>query len=185
MACQLCPREMFNVALKSPEQGGFDGVRDADGDVIMSETSMMRRWPNWIAKISPRFTATCVCDGCGVPSEVQISLNMKRRKIVKALRATGENMRAGRGKNAFMARLKKYDEKIMDGENSLRYNRMSDVINAVTCEPIEINGEKLHKFACVLGKCDECKDSYKPFAYEAECVEYIKYCLYNGHHQCT
>ena len=53
------------------------------------------------------------------------------------------------------------------------------------CAPTKINGEKLHKFACVLGECDECKDRYKPFSYEAECVEYIKYCLYDGHHQCT
>ena len=69
--------------------------------------------------MTPRFTTTCVCDGCGVPSEVQTSLNMKRRKIIKMLKATGENMRAGRGKNIFMDRLKKYQEEIMDGDNSL------------------------------------------------------------------
>ena len=88
---------------------------------------------------------------------------MKCRKKIKMLKATGENTRAGRGKHIFMDLLKKYQDEIMDGENSLRYNCMPDVINAVTCAPIEINGEKLHKFACVLGECDDCKDSYKPF----------------------
>ena len=55
----------------------------------------------------------------------------------------------------------------------------------MTCSPIEINGESMHKFACVMGHCQECKDSYKPLAYEAECLERIKYCLYVGLHQCT
>ena len=55
----------------------------------------------------------------------------------------------------------------------------------MTCPTININGEELHKFACANGECDECKDSYKPFAYEAESVDLIKYCLYDGHHQCT
>ena len=37
----------------------------------------------------------------------------------------------------------------------------------MTCPTININGEELYKFACANGECDECKDSYKPFAYEA------------------
>ena len=46
MVSRVCAREVFNLAIKAPDDGGFDGARDDDNKVVMSETSMNRRWPN-------------------------------------------------------------------------------------------------------------------------------------------
>ena len=43
----------------------------------------------------------------------------------------------------------------------------------------------MHKFACVVGDCQVCKDKYKPIPFEAESIETMKYNLYTGHHQCS
>ena len=67
----ICPREIFNLAIKPPAEGGFDGARDSDGKVVMSKTTMRRHWPNWIVQMTNRFKATCVCDKCDVPTKVQ------------------------------------------------------------------------------------------------------------------
>ena len=93
MMCQLCPREIFLEMLKPPDERGFDGARDPEGNVVMSKTTMRRRWPNWIVCMTNRFKATCVCDSCGVPSEGEVSLNIKRRLIIKTLQAEGKFMR--------------------------------------------------------------------------------------------
>ena len=81
--------------LKSTEEGGFDGARDIDGNVMISETAMRRRWPNWIVIMTKRFKAMCVCNKCGVPSEVQESLNLKRQKALKKLKEKLNSMRDG------------------------------------------------------------------------------------------
>ena len=103
----ICPREIFNLAIKHPDEGGFDGARDSDGKVVMSETTMPRHWPNWIVQMTNRFKATCVCDKCGVPTEVQESYNLRRRAIIKKLHADVERMPSSRSKTAFTERLKK------------------------------------------------------------------------------
>ena len=40
MVSRVCAREVFNLAIKAPDDGGFDGARDDDNKVVMSETSM-------------------------------------------------------------------------------------------------------------------------------------------------
>ena len=46
LAALICPREIFNLAIKPPDEGGFYGARDSDGKVVMSETIMCRHWTN-------------------------------------------------------------------------------------------------------------------------------------------
>ena len=150
----------------------------------MSETAMRRNWPNWIVRMTKRFKDMCCCVSCGVPIEVQESLNLKRLNIIKKLKSEVKNMRDGRQTSALMLRMSKYEVDIMvNGE--LKYGCASKAIKTMTCPPISIGGESMHKFACVVGDCQVCKDKYKPIPFEAESIETVKYNLYTGHHQCS
>ena len=115
MVAQVCPRLVHLEMLKSPDEGGFYGARDSDGNVLISETAMRRHWPNWIVRMTKRFKAMCVCDKCGVPTEVSESRNIKRMKIIKKLKSDINRMRSGRKKMAFIAHVKEYGDEIMDG----------------------------------------------------------------------
>ena len=84
LLARICPREIHNLLIKPPADGGFEGARDNEGNVLISKMSMHRRWPNWIVKMTKRFKAMCVCDKCGVPTEVQDSVNIKRRKYSRS-----------------------------------------------------------------------------------------------------
>ena len=68
---------------------------------------------------------------------------------------------------------KNYEDEIMDGEK-LKYDQASKMVDAITCPSLEINVESLHKFACVMWECEECKDMYKPISYDADCLDRIK-----------
>ena len=56
---RVCLREIHNEMLMDSEEGGFDGARDGNGDVVISETAMRRNWPNWIVRMAKRFKAMC------------------------------------------------------------------------------------------------------------------------------
>ena len=43
------------------EDGGFDGARDEDGNVLISETKLRRIWPNWIVPMTERYKTMCAC----------------------------------------------------------------------------------------------------------------------------
>ena len=86
LVCCQPPWEIHLEVIKPIEEGGFDGARDSEGNVVMSETAMRRNWPNWIVRMTKRFKDMCCCDGCGVPTKVQESLNLKRLNIMKSSR---------------------------------------------------------------------------------------------------
>ena len=60
LVARLCPREIHLELLKPPEEGGLDGARNSDGKVLISETSMRRRWPNWIVQMATRLVPQLV-----------------------------------------------------------------------------------------------------------------------------
>ena len=115
MVVQVCPRLVHLEMSKSPEEGGFYGAQDGDGNVLISETAMRSHWPNWIVWMTKCFKVMCVCNKCGVPAEVSESLNIKIMGIIKELKSDINCMRVGTKKMAFIARVKKYEDEIMDG----------------------------------------------------------------------
>ena len=179
------PKTMIYCGMCEPvDKGGFDGARNEEGTIVISETAMRRNWPNFAVAMTTRYKATCVCDKCGVPTEVHESLNYKRRKVLNKLKTSVARMNNGRRKSDMEAKMKAYEEQIME-DGKLKYDRMSKLIEDITCPPIEVEGISMNKFECVIGDCQQCKDKYQPLDYEKDCVDSIKYNLYSGHRECT
>jgi len=171
--------------LKPIDKGGFDGARDAVGNVLISESALRKNWPNHVVPMTKRYKAMCVCDKCGVAHEVHDSVKFFRTRLIKKLSRDVSLMNTSRSKDALKKRIKKYESDIMDSKKVLKMNSVSLAADTIACDPIDIDGISVHKFACVIGKCTLCEDQYKPILFEASCDEKIKYCLYVGHHQCT
>jgi len=184
LVCLKCKRDIHNSMTKPVEEGGLEGALDDEGNVMISETSMRRRFPNWIVPMSTRHKSTCVCDKCGVPMEIQDSLNLKRPRLLKKLKDIAESKPAGRAKDTATTIANEYEEAIME-DAKLKHDRPSKMVDQITCSPVVIDHVAIHKFACVVGDCGTCKDMYRPIPYEAECVEKIKYNMYIGHNECT
>lgn len=185
MLAKVPQTHIYQEMVKSTQEGGFDGARDANGEICISESAMRRRWPNYIKPMTNRFKSTCVCDKCGVPSEVHDSLNFKRYKLLKQLENDIKGMRPSARKTAKANELKKYKDEIVMDNGKLKYDRMSKLIDEIACPAIEIDGVALPRFECAVGDCTVCKDNYQPIEYEADCVETIKYNLYVGHTECS
>ena len=83
---------------------------------------------------------------------MQESLNLKRLNITKKLKSKVKNARDGRQKSALMLCMRKYEADIM-ANGELKYGRASEAIETMTCPPITIGGESIHKFSCVVGDC--------------------------------
>ena len=149
MVARIYPRDIHFEMLKSSEEGGFYGAQGSDGNVLISEIAMRRHWPNWTVRMTKRFKAMCVCNKYGVPAELSKSFNMKRMKIIKKLKSDINCIRACVKNMAFIAHVKKYKDGIMDGRK-LKYGLVSKAIDDITCPPIKINGDSVHKFAYVI-----------------------------------
>ena len=176
-------REIHNELIK-PLPVGFHGATNCQGSVLISESALNQKFPTWIVPKTKRYKAMCVCDKCGVSHDVQLSVNLVRSRIVKQDQCLIDGMRDGRRKDILREKLNQYKSEIMN-ENELKIKKPSHAADMLACEPLEINGIKVHKFACVVRDCQICKDNYKPIQYEVECDSNIKYCLYIGYHQCT
>ena len=46
LVAKICPREVHNELIETPENGGFSGARDGGGNFVISETAMRGHWPN-------------------------------------------------------------------------------------------------------------------------------------------
>ncbi len=182
--CRHRPRMVHNLMITPEEEGGFCEARDKDGNVLISETKLRQTWPQHIKFMTKRFKEMCACDKCGVSHDIQRSYNIKRMKIIKKLDRDVASMRDGRRKEEFHARIQKYKEEILVN-GDLNVKRMSKAAEGVTCPCISINGLTLPRFACVLGDCTLCNNSYRPNIFEASRDETIKYMLYSPIHQCS
>jgi len=119
--CQL-PKTMMYVEMCMPvEESGFDGARDEEGNIVISETAMCRHWPNWVKFKTKRYKNMCVCDKCGVPTEAHESLSLNRQKALQKLKSTVKRMRDGRSKRELEQQMKKYEDEIMEN-GKLKYD---------------------------------------------------------------
>ncbi len=83
-------------------------------------------------------------------TECQESLNYTRLKAIQNLKNTIARMRDSSRKTALIVKMKKYEGDIMV-DVKLKYDRMSKVIDEITCPAKKIQGLDLHKFACTVG----------------------------------
>ena len=184
MVMRAGPRMVHNEMIKPVDQGGFAGAIDSEGKVVICLSTLRKIWPNWLVPMTKRLKAMCVCDKCGVTCEVQESYNLRRGKIIKSIQLQVDSMHESARTDDFKRHIKRYTDEITEN-GVLKKKRASQFVDAITCPPLTINGVELHRFACAIGDCEQCKNKYNPIVYEAGCGDNIRYCLYTPTHQCN
>jgi len=184
MVMRAWPRMVHNEMIKPVDQGGFAGARDSEEKVVICLSTLRKIWPNWLVPMTKRLKAMCVCNICGVTCEVQELYNLRRGKIIKSIQLKVDSMCESARKDEFKRHIKRYTDEITEN-GVLKKKRASQFVDAITCPPLTLNGVELHRFACVIGDCEQCKNKYNPIAYNAGCDDNIRYCSYTPTHQCN
>ena len=68
---------VHNLILNSVRYVEFGGARDCDGKLLISLSALHKYWPNWVVPLTKKYKGMCVCENCGLSSDVQGSLNLK------------------------------------------------------------------------------------------------------------
>jgi len=182
------PREVHELMTRN-DKNGYSAAKNENGRVLVSERCLRAYWPRHVIIMTRQYALTCGCGICEIcQNNVQVPLNCLRKRIIMKERLKLKNMRECRAKRLLKAKIDKYQKQIMDQDGELLCTKMKDAVNdtAFACERIEIDGRKLHHFACALGRCDKegCGCFVAP-KFELECDYDITYCLYTGHDWCS
>ena len=68
-------REMHNKMIQPVNQGGFDGARNEDGDVVISDTILRNSLPKNLRKMTDSHMQLCGCEVCIISKNLVPVLN--------------------------------------------------------------------------------------------------------------
>ena len=102
---QIPIRELHNDMIKSPDDGGLPEAFDANGNVIISDTTLRKLMPPQIKKMSHRHMIMCGCEVCIQASSFQASLNSWRLRHLHKLKDIQKSSNHRRSAASVTARL--------------------------------------------------------------------------------
>lgn len=80
---------------KPKSEGGYEGARDTDGNIIFSVNTIIHYWPNWLKIMSDADMIMCGCDTCLGSEDMHAAYKAKRSKILSAAEVVLEEMDDG------------------------------------------------------------------------------------------
>ena len=57
-------RELHNILVSDPNDGGLKDTRDEDGNIIISDSTFQSLFPPQLKQISTRYKVMCGCECC-------------------------------------------------------------------------------------------------------------------------
>jgi hypothetical protein len=77
--------ELHNDMLQPLNKGGFAGIRDADGNIIISDTTLRKLLPKELRPATETHKQLCGCELCNTATSLQKTLNAFRSRTLKQL----------------------------------------------------------------------------------------------------
>ena len=81
-----CVREMWDEMVLPVEQGGFDGARDANGKIQISDTMLRNLMPRHVSPMTDTHMELCGCENCNISKNFVHTLNKWVTNYVKCLK---------------------------------------------------------------------------------------------------
>ena len=160
MVRKLPWREIHNQILEPVADGGFRCARDSTGKVQISLTSLERRQPNWVVKMTDYYKQMCCCNNCNEPESKHKSLRLVIGRIIRLL----EKQPWGSDDPRYVPKdvVNEYKRQVMiDGtlpfdKGELKDDNVFKGACGMACEREEVNGKLFHRVKCILQECPDC-----------------------------
>ena len=83
---QVSVRELHNILVSDPNDGGLKDNRDEDGKIIISDSTLRSLWPPQLKQMSVRYKIMCGCECCISAKIIHSSLLSWRDRYLKKLK---------------------------------------------------------------------------------------------------
>ena len=71
---QVSVRELYNILVSDPNDGGIKDARDEDGKIIISDSTLRSLLPPQLKQMSARYKIVCGCECCISAKSIHSSL---------------------------------------------------------------------------------------------------------------
>jgi hypothetical protein len=114
-------RELHNDMLLPINKGGFSGVRDDDGKVIISDTTLRKLLPKELHPVTETHKQLCGCKLCNTATSLQKTLNAFCLRTLKELQESVNQAVLPRQRLASLRALQDYRRSVVNLDMSLKH----------------------------------------------------------------
>ena len=143
---EISVRELHNNMIEDVDKGGLSCVRNADGKVLVSDTSFRKIIKKYVPELrsaTDSHKQMCGCEVCVVSRLMFISLNSWRKRHYKTIHANA------------CTQFEKLEATQYCTFVQSAPTKPSEAIKEVLCQPVE-ECNNHYKWPCVLRKCNSC-----------------------------
>jgi hypothetical protein len=158
-------RELHNDMLMPINKGGFAGVRNEDGKIIILDTTLRKLSPIELRPATETHKQLCGCKLCNTATSLQKTLNAFRSRTLKQLQESVNRAVLPRQRLASLWSFQDYRQSVANPNMSLHHLKPSDVLTVMTCQ--NVADTEFPPWNCVLGNCLNCP-KYQVPRYEVD-----------------
>jgi hypothetical protein len=151
---EISVRELHNDMLLPVNKGGFAGVRDNDGAIIISDSTLRKLLPHELRPATETHKQLCGCELCNTATSLQKTLNAFRLRSLKQMRESVSRAVLPRQRLASLRRSQEYRRLVANADMTLKHIRTSDALTVITCP--NVTDTQFPPWKCVLGNCLAC-----------------------------
>jgi hypothetical protein len=141
--------ELHNDMLLPINEGGFAGVRDTDGQIIISGTTQRKLLSKELHPVTETHKQLCGCKLCNTATSLQKTLNAFRSRSLTQLHKSVNCAVLPRQRLASLLIMQDYRQAVAHPDMMLKH-----VLTEMTCQ--NIKDTKFPPWNCVLGNCMDC-----------------------------
>ena len=178
-------RELHNDMLLPINEGGFAGIREANGQIIISDTTLRRLLPAELRPATETPKQLYGCELCNTARSLHKKLNAFRARTLKQMREGINQVVLPRQRLASLRALEEYRPLVANADMSIMHIKLSDVVTTMTCP--RVANTDFPPWKCVLGSCSNCP-TYQVPRYKDDVsnnAPRINYMIYENHSRCT
>ena len=151
---QVSVRELHNILVGDPNDGGIKDARDEDGKIIISDSILRSLLPHQLKQMSARYKVMCGCECCISAKSIHSLFLSWRDRYLKKLKDKSQNAQSRRYGEKENHIYTTYKNTVMTHGRHI-YAKSSDMSNTTMCAyPHSDNALPHWKF--VLQCCDNC-----------------------------
>ena len=89
-------RELKNILVSDPNDGGLKDARDEDSNIIISDSTLRLLFPPQLKQMSARYKIMCGCECCISDKSIHSSLTYWRDRYLKQFKDQSQNSQSRR-----------------------------------------------------------------------------------------
>ena len=148
-----CVREMWDEMVLPVEQGGFDGARDANGKIQISDTMLRNLMPRHVSPMTDTHMELCGCENCNISKHFVHTLNKWVTNYVKWLKNEAEKPENSDEKTDLLHKAKIVNARFKNPDGTNKYDHPRQIVDVMTCPKVDVgDGRMIHRMECCLGR---------------------------------